>query len=364
MVKPRFLAAPACRRQARNDKNCVCRQVIPRGRRDAGGTKLAAGREKKPTGLCAALRFSAEEAGEFDSGVRQAGAAAGHKVDVAGHVELSYFHFFHPAALDFPLHAHARHDRHAHPHLHKALNAFDGGHFDGHVESGAIASEKLDDAAPEGGLHNVSDKDLFAKLGDVHFALSCQSMLRGNDQGELIFQDFHGLELGIARHIGNGAKVEAVIEDFVGNVAGKHAMDADLDAGVQFTEFGERREKSVNGAFVDAQRKFAALEAFEFGESLFDLIAEIDEALGVLLQERSCIGEADRPGAADKKRLAEGIFELPHGQADRRLGAVEALSRTRETAFLGNHQKYLEFTQIHGSPPTQYKTALSKVEQR
>ena len=39
----------------------------------------------------------------------------------------------HPAMIDFPRDAHTRHDRYTHPHLHEAFNAFDCGHFRGHV---------------------------------------------------------------------------------------------------------------------------------------------------------------------------------------------------------------------------------------
>src|SRR5882762_11104727 len=116
------------------------------------------------------------------------------------------------------------------------------------------------------------------------------------------------------------------------DVAGKHPMDAHLDAGMFFTEFGESREEGVDGAFVDTEREFAALEAFEFGEALFDFIAEVDEALGVIFQEGSGIGEADGAGPANDERLAERVLELTNGQTDGRLSAVEALGSARTAA--------------------------------
>jgi hypothetical protein len=62
-------------------------------------------------------------------------------------------------------------------------------------------------------------------------------------------------------------------------------VNAHLNAGVEFAEGGERGQKSVDGAFVDTERKFAALEAFEFRKTFFDFVAEIDEALGVVAEE-------------------------------------------------------------------------------
>src|SRR6202030_2703055 len=92
----------------------------------------------------------AEDAHEFGGGMRKARAAAADEVDVARNVELLHFYFFHPAVLDFPLHAHARYDGYAHSHLYEALDAFDSGHLDGHVELGVISREEFNDTAAEG----------------------------------------------------------------------------------------------------------------------------------------------------------------------------------------------------------------------
>jgi hypothetical protein len=158
------------------------------------------------------------------------------------------------------------------------------------------------------------------------------------------------LELRVARDKRNSAEVEAIVQDFVGNVAGKHAVNADLDAGMQFAELGERREKGVDGTFVDPERKFATLEALEFAEAFLDFVAEVDEALGVVAKKRAGVGQADGAGTADEERLAEGVFELANGQADGRLGAIKTLRGAGEAAFPGNGQKDLEFTEIHASP--------------
>src|SRR5579883_1560292 len=62
-----------------------------------------------------------EHAEELRRGVGQAGAAAGNQIDMTRHIELADFDFFHPAVFDFPLHAHARNDGHAHAHLDEEL---------------------------------------------------------------------------------------------------------------------------------------------------------------------------------------------------------------------------------------------------
>src|SRR5207245_7827467 len=125
--------------------------------------------------------FSAEDARELGGREGEAGAAAGNEIDVARNIELANFQFFHPAVFDFPKNAHARNDSHAHAHLHEALDAFDGGHFDGHVERGTMAREEFDDAAAEGRFDAVGDESFFSEIGDVDFAFFRQDMFRRDD---------------------------------------------------------------------------------------------------------------------------------------------------------------------------------------
>src|ERR1700756_4192442 len=89
---------------------------------------------------------------QFCGGVGETGSSTGDQVNMTRKIELPDLDLFHPTALDFPLHAHARNDRDADTHLYKALDALDGWHFDGHIQGGAISRKKLDDAATVGGL--------------------------------------------------------------------------------------------------------------------------------------------------------------------------------------------------------------------
>src|SRR5579863_5323684 len=127
------------------------------------------------------------------------------------------------------------------------------------------------------------------------------------------------------------------------NIAGKHTVNANQHAGVEFAELSKGREQGVDGAFVDAEGKFAAIEAGELGEAFFYFVAKVDEALGVVAQERAGVGEADRARAADKERLAEAVFELANCQADGGLGAVEAFGGAGEAAFARYGEKDLQF---------------------
>jgi hypothetical protein len=106
----------------------------------------------------------------------------------------------------------------------------------------------------------------------------------------------------------------------------------------------------MDRAFVHPKGKFTALEAFELGEAFLDLVAEIDQAFGIVPKESPSVGEANGASSPDKKRLAERVLELANGQADSRLSAIESLGSAGETAFFRDCQKNLEFPEIHTSP--------------
>ena len=54
-------------------------------------------------------------------------------------------------------------------------------------------------------------------------------------------------------------------------------MYANLDAGVSVSEFGQSRQQRVDRALIDSQRQLPALQPLQFGESLGDLIAQIQQ---------------------------------------------------------------------------------------
>src|SRR5258708_14735531 len=166
--------------------------------------------------------------------MREARAAPRNEIDVARHVQLPDSYFLHPAAFDFPLNAHAGNDRHAHAHLHEALDTFDGGHLNRHVERGAVSRKQLNDGAAKGRFDAVRDKVFFSELGDIDFAFLSQDVLGVHDQSQLILQDFRGLKLGVAGYVRDRAEIQAVVQDFMRDVPGKHAVHAYLDAGMLF----------------------------------------------------------------------------------------------------------------------------------
>jgi hypothetical protein len=140
-------------------------------------------------------------------------------------------------------------------------------------------------------------------------------------------------------------------------------MDPDLHSRVELAEARQGREERVNGAFVDAKGKFAAGEALEVGETLAGFIAEIQEALGVILEESSRIGQANGTSPTDEDGLADRFLELADGLADGGLCPIELLSGAGEAAVPRHGKKDFEFGEVHGIPSGLYKSRLSRLEQ-
>ncbi|MGA3178226.1 MAG: hypothetical protein ABSE19_12890 [Candidatus Acidiferrum sp.] len=85
------------------------------------------------------------------------------------------------------------------------------------------------------------------------------------------------------------------------------------------------------------------LESLQLHKALLHLVAQVDQTFGIFAQECAGIGQAHGAGAADKQRLAQGILQLADGQTDGGLRAVKPFGGARETAFLGNGEKNLQF---------------------
>src|SRR6266446_1744321 len=125
------------------------------------------------------------------------------------------------------------------------------------------------------------------------------------------------------------------------DIPGKHAVHPHLHSRMQLAKFRQSWKQCVDRTLIHAEREFTALQPFQLAETLLHFIAQIDQPLGVVLEQGSRIGEANRPRPADEERLTQPVLQLANGQTDGRLLAIETLRRPREAALLRDHQKYL-----------------------
>jgi len=164
----------------------------------------------------------------------------------------------------------------------------------------------------------------------------------------------------------NHADIQLMIQQFARDFAREHAVHADMNAGMQAPVMFERRQKSVNGAFIHSQRQLAALEAAQFLQPLANLLAHVQHSRGIFQQQRARVGERAGTGTAHEQRLAHPVLKLAHGDADRRLGSKQFHRRARVAALARHHLKHLQCRQVHatGLPGSLlYKRDLSYMQE-
>src|SRR5690242_14719262 len=275
--------------------------------------------------------------------MRQGLAAAVEQIEIAGHAQLANFDLHEQFLFDSPPHAHARDDGYSDIHLHEALDAFDGGQLDIHTQRHVMFGEKLNDALPKRGFDNMCDKIFLSQFGEIGAAALGEAMFRRNDERELIAKDFDRGKLRLLRNEGGDAEVEAIVQQFGGDVARKGASHGQMNLRIKLPVAGQHREQGVDGAFVHAERKLTAAAGAQVVHGAADFVAEIENAFGVADQEPAGVGKLAGARAAGEERFTDFVFEFADGDADGGLGAIELLGGAGEAALAGHGEEDVEF---------------------
>src|SRR5689334_20195161 len=173
-------------------------------------------------------------------------------------------------------------------------------------------------------------------------------MLGGNDEDKFVEKDDDRLKAGILGFVGEDSEFGAVAQDIVGNVAAEGAFDGDTNHGMQAAEFGEHRKQVKDGEFVGGDHQLAFLQLAEFGEGFGGFGSEIDQLLGVLVEDSAGIGQHAFAGGAVEESFAKFVLQLADSLADRRLGAEKFVGSAGETALAGYRQEDFELGKVHG----------------
>ena len=197
--------------------------------------------------------------------------------------------------------------------------------------------------AAERRFDDVGDEDFLAQFAEIGAAALGQAMLRRNDQGELIAKDFYGGELGLLRNKRRDAEVQAIVQQFGGNVPRKRAAHGQMHLRKKLPVTGQHGQQGMNGAFVHAKRELAAAAGAEVVHGAPDFVAEIEDAFGIADQEAAGIGKLAGASPAGEQGFADLVFEFANGDADGGLGAVKLLRGAGEAALAGDREKHVKF---------------------
>ena len=106
----------------------------------------------------------------------------------------------------------------------------------------------------------------------------------------------------------------------------------------------------MDGGFVGADQDAAALQVAQFADRAVGLLGEPHQALRVVEQDPTGLGQLAVLGGPVEQALAQVVLEAPDGLADGRLRAVQAGGGLREAPLGGDRQKDLQFSEIHEFP--------------
>jgi hypothetical protein len=142
--------------------------------------------------------------------------------------------------------------------------------------------------------------------------------------------------------------INGAILQFLNDLVAKVAIDADLNAGIKASVFGEHLRQDIEaGSFVRADQERAARRNV--------LVRYREQGLIAHPQEPLCVGEQDSAGGGKPHRLSRTVeefvavllFEEPDLAADGGLRAENFLASMGETAKLGDLQKRKQLIKVH-----------------
>ena len=115
-------------------------------------------------------------------------------------------------------------------------------------------------------------------------------------------------------------------------------------------KFREHRQQIKNGEFVGRDHQLSLLQFAQLGKRLGGLTAQIDELLGVFVENFSRVRKNPFARGAIEQCLPEFVFELADGLADGRLGAKQLIRGARKAALAGDGKKDFQLGKLHGTP--------------
>lgn len=282
------------------------------------------------------------------AGVREGGLGAVDEPEAALDFELRNGDLDEFAALEFGLDGETGDEGDAVAEGDEALDGFEAGEFDAHVEGSLVASEGFDDALAEGGGDDVGDKVLLTEFADGEAFASGERMAGGDDEGHRVGIDGDGVEAVAFGAEGEDAEFSGALQKLLGDGAGEGALDHDVDVGMNAPEGVEDGEEPEAGVLVGGDGEASAFEGAEFFEGGGGFGAQAEEAFGVGAEELAGGGEGAFAGGALKEGFADLFFQLADGVADGGLGAVHAGGGAGEAAFFGYGEKGFELIEVHG----------------
>ena len=172
-----------------------------------------------------------------------------------------------------------------------------------------------------------------AQLLNADFARRGQRMARRNNKYQLVQINHRRAQLRLLRIEREYSEFHVVLEHIVRNVTAQRTPHRDLDRGMQAAKLTQHGQQVERGKFVGGDRELALLQFAHLHQRRLCVLPQVEQLLGVFLQDTSGVSEHALAGRTVEQRLADLQLKFADRLADRRLRAKQFFGRARKAAF-------------------------------
>ena len=174
-------------------------------------------------------------------------------------------------------------------------------------------------------------------------------LARGHEHVDRVAEERHEHELGVRPRVHDEAEIDRAPEHGVAHALARAVPERHLDLGRRAEEIGhETRQKIRAEGLVAADDEAARVVVLEALDAVLRVVQQREDLFGVVQQHLTRARQLDAAAASQQQRRAEPLFEVRHGDRERRLADLERLRGRRHAAARGDALKIAQVRQVHG----------------
>ena len=281
------------------------------------------------------------------AGMGRCGARSMHEPEAAGDFEFGDGDLNQFATSQLRLDGKAGNEGDAVAARDESFDGFEAGQLDPHVERGLMTGEGLDDTLAQRRCDGMGNEIFCAEFSDGDLLLTGEWMFWVHHKDDGVGINGDSLEARVIRAKGKHPELHGAIEDLIGDLAGKGALDGDTDVGVVAAKGIQDGQEPETGVFIGGDGKPSALQRAQFFESGDGFAAQPQKAFSIAAQKLTGRGESAVARGSIEEGFADFLFQLADGMADGGLGAAHSNSGPGEAFFFNDGEEGLELVKVH-----------------
>ncbi len=209
----------------------------------------------------------------------------------------------------------------------------------------------------EGGVHDGAgartafplDERFAGEPGNRDAVASRPGMVRRHGQHQFVLERFPVFETLVGGFGADDRHFDLPVDQPLQRLRGSRDLQHDVDAGVPVVKIADdARQDVAAGDGAGAHRQFAAQMPLEVVDRLHRLVAQLDDAPAVLVDDLAGRGRQHLAAQAVEQLVAELFLEQPHVLADRGLREQDRVGGPGEALQFDDLAENLEAADLHG----------------